>query len=415
MNTTKKGNEFEDKVFSIIEDLLDNGDFFVDGKRSQIFQKKAYYSRDRDSDIITDISIETYLPEADTFSLLTIIECKNLEHKVPVDDVEEFDSKINQLGEHNTKGILITKTGFQRGALKVGKSKKFGLCIVQDQNKLQWINYRKDKRTNIAAYEDASKRILGDIKLESNFCGISDCKSYNNIPEFLIDIGIIDLYEHQAKYVDVKYLKTKEIQYGVESLFGKEVYTEGKLDTDKLCQRLSKLKDLNFEFNQYLGEDILGKVIYGDNTILLNKNLIEDEGKWRFTLAHEVGHYILHSKYSDQLNSICDKNICLDNFNESNQNKRMEIQANFFASFLLIPWNPLKRLVRRYFIEERINKGFLYLDHQMCNQQIVMKFLIELQKYFNVSISVAKYRLIGLGLLKDDSDISINSIVRRGK
>ncbi|MCD4664022.1 MAG: hypothetical protein K8R68_02050, partial [Bacteroidales bacterium] len=130
MNTTKKGDSLEDRVYSILKDLLSNGDFFVSGKNSKIFKKKGYYSKDRDSEIITDISIETYMPRAEDYSMLTIIECKNLNHKVPVDDIEEFDSKIRQIGEHNTKGIVFTKLGFQKSAFTVGKAKKIGLCVV---------------------------------------------------------------------------------------------------------------------------------------------------------------------------------------------------------------------------------------------------------------------------------------------
>ena len=60
-----------------------------------------------------------------------------------------------------------------------------------------------------------------------------------------------------------------------------------------------------------------------------------------------------------------------------------------------------------------MHKDYLYLDHQLCNQNIVMRFLSQLQEYFNVSKSVAKYRLIGLNLLKDDTDNTIKSIMRR--
>lgn len=64
-----------------------------------------------------DISIETYLNDSQNYTLLTIIECKNYDEKVPVDDVEEFDSKLRQIAEHNIKGIMISPSSFQSGRL----------------------------------------------------------------------------------------------------------------------------------------------------------------------------------------------------------------------------------------------------------------------------------------------------------
>ena len=60
ISTTKKGSEFEEKVFFIIRELLDNEDFFVSGKKSYIYRKKEYYSDSRKDNIVVDISIETF-------------------------------------------------------------------------------------------------------------------------------------------------------------------------------------------------------------------------------------------------------------------------------------------------------------------------------------------------------------------
>jgi len=60
-NTVERGSNFEEKVFLIIRELLDNDEFFVSGKRSFIHRKKKYYSEARKDYIIVDISIETYL------------------------------------------------------------------------------------------------------------------------------------------------------------------------------------------------------------------------------------------------------------------------------------------------------------------------------------------------------------------
>jgi Restriction endonuclease len=108
-NTTSKGNKLENQVYELIKLLLEKDEFFVDGKKSKVFWKKGYYSQKRKKEIVFDVAIETYSKNAQNYSFLTIIECKNYDGLVPVDDVEEFDSKLSQVGEHNTKGIILTK------------------------------------------------------------------------------------------------------------------------------------------------------------------------------------------------------------------------------------------------------------------------------------------------------------------
>jgi hypothetical protein len=103
MNTTAKGDHYEDRVYKVLQKLLQDDALIVSGKHSKIFRKKAYYSKDRDSDIVFDISIEAYLPGAENYSLLILIECKDYSSSIPVNDVEEFAAKVSQVGEHNTR------------------------------------------------------------------------------------------------------------------------------------------------------------------------------------------------------------------------------------------------------------------------------------------------------------------------
>lgn len=68
-----KGDLLEAKSYELLKTLLENDDFYVSGKKSKIFRKKGYYSEKRKSEIIFDISIETYLNNTSNYSLLTLI------------------------------------------------------------------------------------------------------------------------------------------------------------------------------------------------------------------------------------------------------------------------------------------------------------------------------------------------------
>jgi len=122
MNTTKVGDKFENKVFDLFSKELREGRLLFKPENSKIFKKKRYYSRDRDKDIEFDVSIEAYLPEKSDWSILTVIECKNYSNRVPVDDIEEFNSKLQQVAGKNVKGIVISSNAFQESALKYAKA-----------------------------------------------------------------------------------------------------------------------------------------------------------------------------------------------------------------------------------------------------------------------------------------------------
>ena len=106
MNTTRIGDELEERIYDLIRSELDRDQFCTKREYSRIFRKKGYFSKDRDKKIIFDISIEVWLPGADHYSLLILIECKNYSHPVPVKAVESFHSKAQQVAA--SKAIVVS-------------------------------------------------------------------------------------------------------------------------------------------------------------------------------------------------------------------------------------------------------------------------------------------------------------------
>jgi hypothetical protein len=138
MNTKQIGDEFEDRIFKFLSDELKSGNFGLDAKSCKIFRQKGYYSRDREKEIVFDISIEVYRPNQIDFWLLILIECKNYSHTVSVDNIEEFSAKIEQIGSANTKGIFASSSALQVSALNYATSKRIGLLRYFDNRELKW-------------------------------------------------------------------------------------------------------------------------------------------------------------------------------------------------------------------------------------------------------------------------------------
>jgi hypothetical protein len=137
-----KGLVYEYKVLEIVAQKINSGHFGLVPSQVKIGHKPSYYSRDREKNIIFDVSIEVFMLDADDPYFVWIWECKNYNKKVPVDDVEEFHSKLAQIGVNRTKGSIITPKGFDEGAFNFARSKGIGLwryvppgdpvCIMND-------------------------------------------------------------------------------------------------------------------------------------------------------------------------------------------------------------------------------------------------------------------------------------------
>lgn len=399
LNTTEKGDVFEKKVFDIFDQLLSNGDFYLNSKSSKIFRKKSYYSEARKGYIVVDISIESYIGNAEKYTSLLIIECKNYSKAIPVDDIEEFSSKLNQIGEHNTKGIVVTNSFFQEGAFNFALSKKISLIRINENKDFEWVNYRKDSKLKYLDYS-RSKLVLCSHQLkETNFIGFHGNLGFLTISQMFLEMAIIDRFINQSRFINIPYLQEERIEYIIAELPHRAIYVEGKLNTENLCRFLNERNKIAFNFDIQLNQDlgILGKINFNPITICISNHLLTDINRWRFTLAHEVGHYLLHQElmtnyldeYLDNENS-----IIIDQALTDTKNNRLEFQANYFASRLLIPHLYLRDIVFEYFRKERINKGYLYLDTQPCNVALTYNLLGEIQYYFGVSKEVAKYRLI---------------------
>lgn len=365
--------------------------------------------------IIFDIAVETYLNNATNYSFRTIIECKNYDGNVPVDDVEEFDSKLNQIGEHNTKGIIITKTAFQVSASNLAMSKGIGIAIINSDNEIDWISYRKDSNSSAKEYKDSNS---SDKIISKSFFAYFDNLSFDNLPDLLINMGIIDKYFFQQNKIYIPFKTTEQIEQIISRLQVDRIYKENRLNTNELCKHLSETLDVKFIFEENLGsqdkDNILGKITFKPLRIYITNELKQNVYRWRFTLAHEVGHLLLHNELlKDYLGENIDieKSLSLSGEFPKEMNKYMEIQANKFASILLLPAEPFLKEVGNYFVEQNINKGFLYLDHQRVNRNLVYNLLSRLKEKFEVSMEVAKYRLVSFELIKGETMKSVKDIL----
>ena len=123
------------------------------------------------------------------------------------------------------------------------------------------------------------------------------------------------------------------------------------------------------------GEDISGTLIIAESVIGFNQT--ESRVRRRFTIAHELGHYILHR----ELKTIfLDKLFRLNN-NSTEQNQELEMEANIFAASILMPESLIRKEVANIDLDFGSEEGIKYLA-----------------RIFDVSSTAMFYRLKNLDL-----------------
>lgn len=128
-----------------------------------------------------------------------------------------------------------------------------------------------------------------------------------------------------------------------------------------------------------LEDDVSGMLVINDTQIVIGVNSLHSQKRQRFTMAHELGHYILHRSTS---NVFFDESLLFfRNQKSSEGTKRQEIEANNFAAELLMPEPAIRQR-----LEEPIDA---FNEDEVDN----------LASEFRVSAQALTIRLTKLGLL----------------
>ncbi len=431
-NTTLIGNKFENEVFKYFQNEINENRFFAEKEYCKIFKKKGYFSKDRLKDIIFDIAIELYLPNQNKYSILIIIECKDYNHRVPVDDVEEFYQKIEQISGGNTKAIIVSSNAFQEGSFNFSKSKGIGLLRYRNQDDLTWILTRSP--SNLVSYkyaETIKDSVYKNLRTDSYINNFFDCNSFfkneytnsfilfiTNLIEYKLDEPLKKSLENiKTNFIGnqnlVKYIDNLEIKKLTNDVLLDINYQDGKVDLYALTNFLEKSHNLKTLYNQNLNQGILGTIDFKKNKICIDNKQCKTLARTRFTIAHELAHYFLgHSKYMLKENFYNENEYDLESPSGIGIKDiiQMEWQANQFASYLLLPEESFLKdfiqYVEKYQLRDK-GFGFIYLDNQKCNHELFINISSPLMQKYKVSRSVIKLRLKKLGLLKESSSFKL--------
>jgi Zn-dependent peptidase ImmA (M78 family) len=131
--------------------------------------------------------------------------------------------------------------------------------------------------------------------------------------------------------------------------------------------------------------DYLGGIIFDQNVIQVNATVEVHEGRYNFTLAHEIGHHILHR---DLYLATRDGEPCDIMCRETGEKPLIEVQADRFAAALLMPAHAVASTVQEY--------PFRRVTSVRGLRAMAAK-VIQRGGFGNVSNSAMANRLINLG------------------
>jgi len=166
----------------------------------------------------------------------------------------------------------------------------------------------------------------------------------------------------------------------------------------------------------YEDKSILGGVIPKNKIVELNEILTENEGRLNFTVAHEIGHIILHLSDNSQNVMYRDHKNCKDEIEEKNK-KKIEIEADKFASYLLMPSNIIKNTFFKSY-KKPVNlskfsiRNLFFRKSKKQKAFNVASKICEIGNFSNVSKTAIVNRLIGLQLIRG-IPFQSNTIKRR--
>lgn len=427
MNSTRIGNLLEEKIHDLFHAEIEADRFWAKKSNCKLFRKKGYFSKDRGGNIIFDFSIEVYLPGTTEYSFVMLVECKNYNHAVPVDDAEEFFSKVQQISGANVKAVIASTASFQSGTRNYSKSKGIGLLRYFDKTNFKWELMRSPSTTVRATIKETESFLEEGLSRQDFKSTVFDLyfqspvRNTNSLWDFFEDL-VLDgsITAARVKKISnarsklscqVPFLEKGALEAQSAATLSEINYKTGEVSLDAICTRERERCGLRIVTDLVAPENgiyspILGRIIFQTLEIHIFKQSEPHRGRERFTLAHELAHHLLnHSTYMSR--EYCDESdICINrqNGHAGSDISRMEFQANYLAACLLMPktdfLKDFKKIIQSLNIADK-GFGALYVDNQLCNRQNYAMVTNQLMQKYGVSRSAIAIRLEGFGLLRD--------------
>ncbi|TCP80792.1 restriction endonuclease [Rhizobium sp. PP-CC-2G-626] len=408
MSSVSKGDRLENALYEYLVGQRERGEDVYDfcrPDRCQIRRKAKYYCKEREAYVEFDVVIEIYRNGGDEPTFHYVFECKNYAAGVPEHRVREFSHKLESVFGHSAKGVVVVASRLQSGARKVAENSKMGIAKFDDSG-IEVIAERK----SWSVERGFVKRQFVDDGTSAKSLKFSACVDGSFLSS-LIDLLEAAQEGATGRGIAIKqsaaipYISTEAIRSEVGQLLEAIGYRSGHVNLSDVC-RVSSLSVTTIEQDSRDadGTPVLGRAKFDERRIeiLAHGHPFRD----RFTLAHEIGHFRLgHGRYLLSETVIEQDLLRVSGSNKDFDYSRMEVQANLFASELLLPELAFRHAtsIARAAKEIRDRSfGYIFVDDQPVNYVPYNKLVWYLSQLFLTSEEAVEIRLKSLGLVTDE-------------
>lgn len=382
MNTTEKGDNYENKVFQLVNRLIADGTLPV-GKKFSVYQKKSYSFDFGTDSFIADVSVEISNPRCnEEISTVIIFECKDLGRKLDKSDYLEWRARLINF-PYGCKVYFVTPKGYPQPVIDGSRQLGIGLIVWSGKGDEQWIAPRS---LNELEQRDIQFSVLRGDSPASCFPLVFDDNCFYTFGEVLRRHDI----QLNIPRLKAPFLPREKVCEIVNQLLGlRDFYS---IMAEKNEDKLISFLDVKILFEE-LPQSNNGRYDATRNYIIMPNWLIQEPHRLRFSLAHELGHAYLHREQLRQYESFFSLNERQTINPPESEFKWFDVQANDFASYLLLPDAQFKQAVFAAFKQIGIHRFPFIIDNQKGKFPIYYKVVDSLSFLFNVSKEHIKSRL----------------------
>ena len=163
-------------------------------------------------------------------------------------------------------------------------------------------------------------------------------------------------------------------------------------DTPIPVERIAE-QHLNYEIDvieesALLNADVLGGIVFDERIIQVSSSVADHEGRYNFTIAHEIGHHVLHRQiYLATKQTTSRPAMCRG----KDHKPLAEKQADRFAAALLMPSDILANAIEESGLRNELDKTTSIYDARQNADQVR-----KTGKFSNVSNTAVLNRMIDL-------------------
>ena len=161
-------------------------------------------------------------------------------------------------------------------------------------------------------------------------------------------------------------IELTEIRWKIHHLLEKHGTTTAPVPVE----RIARLLGARLRFSP-LDEELSGMIYIKGDTPIIGVNSHHHPNRQRFTIAHEIGHLLLHrDQIIDQVHVDKRFPVLMRDANSATGMDLMEIEANQFAAELLMP---------TFLLSEMLNKQGFDIDDEEPLQRLAKTFRVSRQ------------------------------------